>query len=81
MLFTIEQKIGTNIISSQKVNDVEAADAIEDWSTRFTDKARTKYGMKITLEYVRALVLEEMGKFVQPITGPRREEFRIVRVA
>ncbi len=81
MRFVIETKIGPDRTSFDRVDDFAAADAIEDWSSRFTDKARTKYGMKLTLEYVRGLIVNEVGKFVQPITGPKREEFLIRRVA
>ena len=79
--FQITQKRGKQIVSQQIVGDIAAADAIENWSNRFTDKARTKYGMKITLEYVRALVLNERGTFNQPHTGEMREQFLIERIA
>ena len=81
MLYEITQKIGTETIITQQVNDYTAADSIEDWSSRFTSKPRTKYGLKLTRDYVRALQLAERGVFRQPYVGKLREEFSIKRVA
>lgn len=81
MMFQITQRRGKQTISTQTVDDETAAHAIENWSSRFTDKPRTNYGMKLTLRYVRDLVMNETGKFDQPLSGAMREQFIIQRVA
>jgi hypothetical protein len=81
MLYEITQKIGTEIVKNETVNMVVAADAIENWSTKFSSKKRTQYGLRITRDYVKALTMEERGVFRQPYVGKLREEFAIKRVA
>ena len=80
MLFKVTQKNGRDVVSQETIEDKASADAIENWSSRFTDKPRTKYGMKITLEYVRGLSMGEVGRFKQPQNGPTSQEFIIERV-
>jgi hypothetical protein len=76
MQFRITEKRERNAISTTTLGDIAAADAIENWSSRFTDRPRTKYGMKITTQYVRDLVMGEVGIFKQP-----NEQFIIERMA
>jgi hypothetical protein len=81
MLFRIVQTKGKQEVSAREVDVTEAANAIENWSSRFTDKPRTRYGMKITTRYVADLIVGEVGKFTQPLAGAAREQFLIERVA
>lgn len=76
MLFKITQKRDRDVVTQIEATDCDAAEMIENWQSRFTDKPRTRYGMKITLEYVRALVKGEVGRFNQP-----GHQFEIVRIA
>jgi hypothetical protein len=76
MQFRITEKRDRTEVSTAMVGDIAAADAIENWSSRFTDRPRTKYGMKITTQYVRDLTVGEVGRFPQP-----NEQFIIERVA
>lgn len=81
MLFAIETKLNGETTLSEEMGDVAAMNAIENWQSRFTDKPRTRYGRRITLEYVRGLDAGERGQFVQPLLGKSKEIFNIVRVA
>jgi hypothetical protein len=76
MVFKIVTMINRKADSVQTLGDIAAADAIENWSSRFTDRPRTKYGMKITTQYVRGLTVGEVGNFKQP-----NESFIIERMA